>query len=48
MIRAVEAAQLRPLLEGMANGEDICYIGIQVQRFQNISLKIWTFHEAYM
>ena len=48
VIRAVEAAQLRPLLEGMANGEDICYIGIQVQRFQNISLKIWTFHEAYM
>ena len=28
MIRAVEATQLRSLLEGMANGDDICYIGI--------------------
>ena len=28
VIRAVEAAQLRSLLEGMANGEEICYIGI--------------------
>lgn len=28
VIRAVETAQLRPLLESMANGEDICYIGI--------------------
>lgn len=27
-IRAVEATQLRSLLEGMANGDDICYIGI--------------------
>lgn len=27
VIRAVETAQLRPLLESMANGEDICYIG---------------------
>lgn len=26
-IRAVEATQLRSLLEGMANGDDICYIG---------------------
>ena len=29
VIRAVEAAQLRPLLEDMANSEEICYIGIQ-------------------
>ncbi len=29
VIRAVEATQLRSLLEGMANGDDICYIGIQ-------------------
>ena len=28
VIRAVEATQLRSLLEGMANGDDICYIGI--------------------
>lgn len=28
VIRAAEATQLRSLLEGMANGEDICYIGI--------------------
>lgn len=29
VIRAVSAAQLCPLLERMANGEEICYIGIQ-------------------
>lgn len=29
VIRAVEAAQLCPLLEDMANSEEICYIGIQ-------------------
>ena len=28
VIRAIEATQLRSLLEGMANGDDICYIGI--------------------
>ena len=43
MIRAVEAAQLRPLLEGMANGEDICYIGIQgttISKYQSENLDI--------
>ena len=43
VIRAVEAAQLRPLLEGMANGEDICYIGIQgttISKYQSENLDI--------
>lgn len=43
VIRAVEAAQLRPLLEGMANGEDICYIGIQggtISKYQSENLNI--------
>ena len=43
VIRAVEATQLRPLLEGMANGEDICYIGIQgatISKYQSENLDI--------
>lgn len=43
VIRAVETAQLRPLLEGMANGEDICYIGIQgatISKYQSENLDI--------
>ena len=43
VIRAVEAAQLRPLLESMANGEDICYIGIQgatISKYQSENLDI--------
>lgn len=43
VIRAVEAAQLRPLLESMANGEDICYIGIQgmtISEYQSKNLDI--------
>ena len=43
VIRAVEAAQLRPLLEGMANGADICYIGIQgatISKYQSENLNI--------
>ena len=43
VIRAVEAAQLRPLLEGMANSEDICYIGIQgatISKYQSENLNI--------
>lgn len=43
VIRAVEVAQLRPLLEGMANGEDICYIGIQgatISKYQSENLNI--------
>ena len=43
VIRAVEASQLRPLLEGMANGEDICYIGIQgatISKYQSENLNI--------
>ncbi|MBU5481617.1 S1C family serine protease [Blautia sp. MSJ-19] len=43
VIRAVEVAQLRPLLEGMANGADICYIGIQgatISKYQSENLNI--------
>lgn len=43
VIRAVETAQLRSLLEGMANGTDICYIGIQgetISEYQSESLNI--------
>ena len=43
VIRAVEASQLRPLLESMANSEDICYIGIQgatISKYQSENLNI--------
>lgn len=43
VIRAVETAQLRPLLESMANGEDICYIGIEgatISSYQSENLDI--------
>lgn len=43
VIRAVETAQLRPLLESMANGEDICYIGIEgatISFYQSENLEI--------
>ena len=43
VIRAVEASQLRPLLEGMANSKDICYIGIQgatISKYQSENLNI--------
>lgn len=43
VIRAVETAQLRPLLEGMANGADICYIGIEgatISSYQSENLDI--------
>lgn len=43
VIRAVETAQLRPLLESMANGEDICYIGIRgatISSYQSESLDV--------
>ena len=41
--RAVETAQLRPLLESMANGEDICYIGIMgatISSYQSENLDV--------
>lgn len=43
VIRAVETAQLRPLLERMANGEDICYIGIMgatISSYQSENLDV--------
>ena len=43
MIRAVETAQLCPLLESMANSEDIRYIGIEgvtISSVQSDSLEI--------
>lgn len=43
VIRAVETAQLRPLLESMANGEDICYIGIMgvtISSYQSENLDV--------
>lgn len=43
VIRAVEIAQLRPLLESMANGEDICYIGIMgatISSYQSENLDV--------
>lgn len=43
VIRAVETAQLRPLLENMANGEDICYIGIMgatISSYQSENLDV--------
>ena len=43
MIRAVETAQLCPLLESMANSEDIRYIGIEgvtISSVQSESLEI--------
>ena len=48
VIRAVETAQLRPLLESMANGEDICYIGSWERRSHPTSLRIWMFRGAFM
>lgn len=43
VIRAVETAQLRLLLESMANGEDICYIGIMgatISSYQSENLDV--------
>ena len=43
VIRAVETAQLRPLLESMANGEDICYRGIMgatISSYQSENLDV--------
>ena len=43
VIRAVETAQLRPLLESMANGEDICYIGFMgatISSYQSENLDV--------
>lgn len=43
VIRAVETTQLRPLLESMANGEDICYIGIMgatISSYQSENLDV--------
>lgn len=43
VIRAVETAQLRPLLASMANGEDICYIGIMgatISSYQSENLDV--------
>ena len=43
VIRAVETAQLPPLLESMANGEDICYIGIMgatISSYQSENLDV--------
>jgi len=43
VIRVVETAQLRPLLESMANGEDICYIGIMgatISSYQSENLDV--------
>ena len=43
VIRAVETAQLRPLLESMAHGEDICYIGIMgatISSYQSENLDV--------
>ena len=43
VIRAVETAQLRPLLESMANGEVICYIGIMgatISSYQSENLDV--------
>lgn len=43
VIRAVETAQLRPLLESMANEEDICYIGIMgatISSYQSENLDV--------
>ena len=43
VIRAVETAQLRPLLESMVNGEDICYIGIMgatISSYQSENLDV--------
>ena len=43
VIRAVKTAQLRPLLESMANGEDICYIGIMgatISSYQSENLDV--------
>ena len=43
VIRAVETAQLRPLLESIANGEDICYIGIMgatISSYQSENLDV--------
>lgn len=43
VIRAVETAQLWPLLESMANGEDICYIGIMgatISSYQSENLDV--------
>lgn len=43
VIRAVETVQLRPLLESMANGEDICYIGIMgatISSYQSENLDV--------
>lgn len=43
VICAVETAQLRPLLESMANGEDICYIGIMgatISSYQSENLDV--------
>lgn len=43
VLRAVETAQLRPLLESMANGEDICYIGIMgatISSYQSENLDV--------
>lgn len=43
VIRAVGTAQLRPLLESMANGEDICYIGIMgatISSYQSENLDV--------
>lgn len=43
VIRAVETAQLQPLLESMANGEDICYIGIMgatISSYQSENLDV--------
>lgn len=43
VIRAVETAQLRPLLESMANGEDICYIGVMgatISSYQSENLDV--------
>lgn len=43
VIRAVETAQLRSLLESMANGEDICYIGIMgatISSYQSENLDV--------
>lgn len=43
VIRAVETAQLRPLLGSMANGEDICYIGIMgatISSYQSENLDV--------
>ena len=43
VIRAVETAQLRPLLESMANGEGICYVGIMgatISSYQSENLDV--------